>query len=163
MSKVDNLLKRASAFEKLAFYGDRKAFLQSLSQKYPNMTQSPMSDLGVLPNLPPSQTSTDTVYTMPEVTIKGYPLIPKDVQQQLSSINVEKGWGLPLTIDGELGPSTKFALDSFKKRMNLPANMPNKQVFEKIKSFNGPANLSDVKQAPTGSELNLNISDRPSA
>lgn len=33
MSKADVLLKKATAFEKLALYSDRKVFLQALSQE----------------------------------------------------------------------------------------------------------------------------------
>ena len=36
-SKVDSLLKKAAAFERLAVYGDRKAFLQALAQNLPRV------------------------------------------------------------------------------------------------------------------------------
>jgi hypothetical protein len=44
MSKFDSLLKRVEVFEKLAEHGDRKTFLQSLSQMYqgPSLSGPPM-------------------------------------------------------------------------------------------------------------------------
>lgn len=44
MSKFDALLKKVEVFEKLAEFGDRKAFLQSLSQMYqgPSLSGPPM-------------------------------------------------------------------------------------------------------------------------
>lgn len=49
MKKIDALLKRVELFERLAVYGDRKSFLQALSQGLPNLVVP--ND----PNAPPGQ------------------------------------------------------------------------------------------------------------
>ena len=46
MSKADTLLKKATAFERLALYSDRKTFLQSLSQATPGLDQTSRDLIG---------------------------------------------------------------------------------------------------------------------
>lgn len=53
MSKINNLLKKASFFEKLAIFGDRKNFLKSIAQAAPKVkTISDMGDPELSPALP---------------------------------------------------------------------------------------------------------------
>lgn len=61
-----------------------------------------------------------------------YNPIPKDVQKMLSEISTAKGWGLPLKIDGTIGPDTQRALNSFKLENNL-TTATNPELFENIK------------------------------
>lgn len=44
MSKADELLKKATFFEKLALYSDRKAFLQAIAEQNPNQQNTPAKD-----------------------------------------------------------------------------------------------------------------------
>lgn len=46
MSKADTLLKKATAFERLALYSDRKSFLQSLAQSTTGLDQTSRDLLG---------------------------------------------------------------------------------------------------------------------
>jgi hypothetical protein len=61
----------------------------------------------------------DEVMQMPADKISAYPPINKDQQEALSRIIVIEGLGLPLKIDGKLGPKTREALKKFKKHFNL--------------------------------------------
>ena len=111
MSKADTLLKRATFFERMALYSDRKVFLQALAQPY----------------------NEDDI--LPEDRIKGnLPYIPRDIQEMLSRIVTIDGAGLPLQNDGILGPETRKALDAFKAKYSIPGQFTDDSVFNVIKS-----------------------------
>jgi hypothetical protein len=53
-----------------------------------------------------------------------YPSIEKNKQEALSRITTIEGLGLPLKIDGKLGPATRAALDAFKKKFDSTLSDP---------------------------------------
>ena len=149
MNKLDTLLKRVEVFEKLAVYGDRTAFLQSLSQnsEWTSTVKSQPSLSGPMPAIPgspgtpggrkltpgeqfsgmintPAPTEAPTV-KMPEEQIKAYPPVPEATQDQLNKLLVPSGNIMPLKLDGKLGPATKKALEIFKAKYQLPATVKN--------------------------------------
>lgn len=130
MTKIDDLLKRVERFEKLAVYGDRSAFLKSLAQD--NASYQPFigSDSGgdhpgaAGPNyFAPDQKSPTS-----------YPPISRELQEMLSRITTVQGLGLPLQIDGSLGPETKKALDAFRRKFNVPGNFSDAEALQVVKN-----------------------------
>lgn len=102
MVKVNDVVKQAELFEKLALYGDRKSFLKSLAQEVP----APQAE---------------SVMQMPADHITGYAPIDPKVQGLLSKFLVDHNAGIPLTkVDGKLGPETRQALNNFKKYVGKP-------------------------------------------
>jgi hypothetical protein len=148
--KVDNLLKRSISFERLALYIDQRSFLQAIAQvqQFP-----PESNLGI--NAPfvdettPSvqnettqsggtnnyeESNQSNILQMPEQTIVGYTPIPRDIQSMLNHIMMSEG-GKPITIDGELGPETRKALNAFKVSFNVPSNFLDNEVYDVIRNI----------------------------
>lgn len=111
MSKVNDVVKQAELFEKLALYGDRKSFLKSLAQEQPAPQMA------------------EPVMQMPADHITGYPPIDPKAQGLLSKFLVDHNAGIPLSkIDGKLGPETRQALNNFKKYLGKP-QMSDTDVF----------------------------------
>jgi hypothetical protein len=139
MSKADTLLKKATSFERLALYSDRKAFLQALAQdagfglepvkQYLNLDEfgkpkaqglPPVPAVPVTPGAPAAKP-----YDMPVTNITGkYPTVRKEQQEALSRVNSYEGIGNPITVDGILGPETVNACQLFKKKFD-PTNKYN--------------------------------------
>lgn len=113
MSKADTLLKEAATFERIALYSDRKLFLQTLAQENAEEAEE---------------------VVLPTDRVVGFASIPKDVQNMLSRIVTIEGVGLPLQIDGQLGPKTRNALNSFKAKFSIPNQFTDTSVFDVIKS-----------------------------
>jgi peptidoglycan hydrolase-like protein with peptidoglycan-binding domain len=63
----------------------------------------------------------------------GYPSIPDEVQEMLSRIVTVEGLGLPIKMDGVLGPETRAALETFKKSRGLPPTTTDAQLFDAIR------------------------------
>jgi len=149
------LQERVKLFYKLATYGDRASFLQSIGQQIPipkvpeGMEWTP---IGVVPkgslntaptqiNLPeqvitgnpPNPNAPQEIINLPEQVITGTPpaqsyMLPigKDVQGQLSDLLMPKGLiAVKLDEDGKIGPKTRQALVAFKQHYNLPATPQN--------------------------------------
>lgn len=68
-------------------------------------------------NTPTAVAPKEEVMQMPAAQIKGYRPISTELQKQLSDLNVMLGFGMPLQIDGRLGPETMKALKSFRDRI----------------------------------------------
>lgn len=176
MSKADTLLKKATFFERLAIYSDRKSFLQALSQQntgpnyyqYPEFQQTEEFKQSLPRTIPPPEPLTQEQIRQQEIDeamkgpaditfapdrITAFAPIPRNVQEHLSSLVALRGWGIPLSrIDGKIGPSTTQALNNFKSKMKLPLNTPNAQVFsiiEKEYAKDHPAgqNLEEAAKA----------------
>lgn len=128
MKKIDELLKRVEHFEKLAVYGDRSTFLKSLAQD--NASYQPFIGSDAQGDHP-GAAGPDYLAPAPKSQL---PKIPKDVQEMLSNITVIEGIGMPIQIDGDLGPETQKALDGFRRKFNVPGNFDNTQVFDVIRN-----------------------------
>lgn len=95
MKKLKDIVKKAEYFEKLALYGNREFYLKSLNN--------------------------EGVIEMDPMTIIGDPpAVDKEEQKALSKIVTIEGIGVPLKIDGILGPKTLAAVKAFKEKFNLP-------------------------------------------
>ena len=113
MFDVDKLLKQAALYERMALYSDRQSFLQALAQE--------------------SNEDVEEI-TMPTANIQSTKPIPTDVQNMLSHIITVEGIGLPLQIDGVLGPKTRQALDVFKNKFQIPGKFTDESIFNFIKT-----------------------------
>ncbi len=127
MSKADVLLKKATSFEKLALYSDRKTFLKALSQavdpaakQFYNLDEfgNPKRE-GIPPVTPEDPGAHEPAMMMPADRISAFPPIDQKAQEALSRINSVEGIGIPISVDGKLGPETKAALQAFKKKFNF--------------------------------------------
>lgn len=150
MSKADTLFKKATAFERLALYSDRQAFLQALAQQKPLINpQGPQpTDPNMHPYTQPDwESERDREFGSPgtipapteqpvqatEKVIKEFPPIDTVAQEALSRVTTVEGIGLPLKIDGKLGPETRKSLEAFKKRFDLSPTLSDKQVLQYAK------------------------------
>jgi hypothetical protein len=190
MSKADTLLKKATFYERMAIYSDRKTFLQALAQPAPvshpgdleeealnknkqligralqlmqqsNVDSNITAPLGnavifnkidipaikkVIENVrltgkisplspawselnsimsqlqntssltqDPGVGESPMVFDHPTDRITGFAPIDQEQQEALSRFVTVNGLGLPLRVDGKLGPDTRKALDAFKK------------------------------------------------
>ena len=130
-SKADRLLTKATTFERLALYGDRKSFLQALAQQLPNLVVP--ND----PNAPPGQGGVHTVNPNPP------PPVPKPKAPSMPRLVVpsEGGGGEWYDMD----KSQPVDRDQF-----LPLN----------KSLPGHAAPEQARpQAPAQSGVNVNPTD----
>ncbi len=130
--KFDSLLKKAEFFEKLAVYGDRKAFLQALAQQ--GETWSDVArQLGDLPDdpphtipPPPPAKPEENVIVMPEDHIIGHrPLDPKTVklwQQFLNKALVPTGQWIPVQETGVMDQDTVKAARKWAEVNKVPAH-----------------------------------------
>jgi len=129
MSKADLLLKKASSFEKLALYSDRKSFLQTISQdnKWTDMEHNEW--YGKSNGIPPApansfnQDSSNPLTPPPAMNA----LAPREQAKPATapapaprSINPEYQKLLGVTPDGKWGPATQTALDAYKAKINKP-------------------------------------------
>lgn len=137
MSKADVLLKKASSFERLALYSDRKVFLQAIAQDVQQFP--PVSNKGInAPYMEGTEPPVNQSVSAPTVTheqapdlqmplehITGYKPINKEQQSALFRTVTQDGLGFfdPNDADGKLGPQTRKALDLYKQKYF--ANKPN--------------------------------------
>jgi hypothetical protein len=136
MSKADVLLKKATSFEKLALYSDRKAFLRALSQADPAAQQfynldefgNPKQE-GIPPVQPEDPGTHEPPMTMPADKITAFPPVDPKAQEALSRITSLEGIGVPIAADGKFGPETRRALQEFKKRFNY-TNMSDRDALD---------------------------------
>jgi hypothetical protein len=63
--------------------------------------------------------------------ITGYPPIDKAVQSAIERITVIEGAGLPIRIDGQIGPETRSAINRFKKYVMKNEKASDKEAFSK--------------------------------
>ncbi len=144
MSKADTLLKRATAYERLAVYSDRKAFLQAIAQDSgPTITlpeeviednriksKVPYISPGFQQNLLDegriTQQQSDEAKRRHDLAGTGNDVgdgepIDKGQQSALSYVVTMGKAGIPLQhIDGIMGPETRAALNSFKRMVGKP-------------------------------------------
>lgn len=66
--------------------------------------------------------------------ITGYRSIPKQIQEKLSDLVIRMGWGMPLQIDGRIGPETRKAIETFKLKNNL-GNVSDSELFKAIEKM----------------------------
>src|SRR5271168_772555 len=67
MKKIDSLLKKVELFERLAFYGDRKSFLEALAQQTWTDVGRQEGDVPESPGIPsPAPISTVNVNNLPK-------------------------------------------------------------------------------------------------
>ena len=144
MSKADTLLKRATAYERLAVYSDRKAFLQAIAQdsgpvytlpeqviednriknKVPYI--SPQFQNNLLEEGRITQQQSDEAKRRHDLATSGNNIadgepIDRGQQSALSYVVTMGKAGIPLQhIDGIMGPETRAAINSFKKMVGKP-------------------------------------------
>jgi hypothetical protein len=136
MSKADVLLKKATSFEKLALYSDRKTFLKALSQadsgakQFYNLDEfgNPKKE-GIPPVTPEDPGAHEPAMVMPADKISAFAPIDPKAQAALSKIVSIEGIGIPIAVDGKLGPETRGALKAFKRKFNY-ANMSDKDALQ---------------------------------
>lgn len=64
---------------------------------------------------------------------KGFPSIPTNVQNALSTLMTTLNIGIPLPkVDGKLGPDTQQAINNYKKNVPSAAALNGKPLFDKI-------------------------------
>ncbi len=143
MGKFDVLLKKAEMFEKLAVYGDRKSFLQALSQEDPwaAVRQKLEEERGLPPATipPPPPASTQPAAqpsAAPAPAATSHQSFPLEAQDQLNKILLPyEKIAVPLKLDGKLGPETQKALEAFRQTYGKPGTPENiKEVYWQIKS-----------------------------
>lgn len=69
--------------------------------------------------------------TKKEDRVVGYPPIDTKVQEAIERIVVIEGQGLPMKIDGRIGPETRGAINRFKKYILKDEKMSDKDAFAK--------------------------------
>jgi hypothetical protein len=143
--KIADLLNQAISFEKLATFSDRQNFLKAISQQ--TFTDS-VFDRDPIVGTPPTKapvkmTLPETVIsnqpepglpehaTLPETVISEYPRIDPKQQEALSKIVSIEGLGLPLAVDGKLGPKTRQALQAFKKHFGY-TNLSDQSALQAV-------------------------------
>lgn len=139
MSKINSLLKKTELFEKLALYGDRKSFLESIAQQSSEAPVGPSLEgghSGELDSDPKMTPNPDAKFGPPSSLAPApqVPTIPTSVQKKLNDLLVPAGKINPLDIDGRLGHSTKAALNAFRKAYSIPSNVTDQQLFNQIMS-----------------------------
>lgn len=170
MSKFDSLLKKVELFEKLADYGDRKAFLQSLSQAYPTPSLTgptvPTPGTAGTPGGRPLSLS-EKLTGQPKTDPRYIELAPGEgdpryvelapgegetspisvqTQEKLNDLIKDLVIGgkiapmAPLRLDGKMGPATQKALETVLKQWGQPANQPLSQLVQTVNT------LYDMKQ-----------------
>lgn len=138
MKKLEFLVKKVEMFEKLAVYGDRKSFLQALSQdagisKEPNYSAVPTDSSSTESNSTPWGQHNLLVDQKKNAPSKpNMPPVAKEVQSKLNELLVAAGKIFPLDVDGLLGPRTRKALDVFKREYNLPSTVSDQELFKKV-------------------------------
>jgi len=143
MKKIDALLKKVEVFEKLAVYGDRKAFLQTLAQEvqtFPadsgqgiNAPYVPGTEPSVSTQAPEVAAPTDNTMYMPQDQIKGHRPAQYDprvhaVQNFINNQLVPAGVISPIEEDGKWGPETAKALKTWGEK-NKMSGVPLTAVF----------------------------------
>lgn len=122
-------LGNAVLFNKIDLPAIQRAIQTATMTKMSPLTQqSQISQLKSLMSQmrsPEGREAEQAMQGAPDVTFKndritGYPPIDRKVQEAISRFVTVNGLGIPLDIDGVLGPKTKAALALIKKRMNQP-------------------------------------------
>lgn len=142
MSKADTLLKKATAFEKLAIYSDRKSFLQALSQDATAQTFAPVGPTEYQPGTAPpvhqepesgpaftgwKQLNAPAVREQGGVTKTpnyGDPTTVNTLQMFLNNAlrsEIIAGQRSPLVVDSKFGPDTAKALQMWGQKHNIQA------------------------------------------
>lgn len=130
MSKINSLLKKTELFERLALYGDRRSFLQSLAQDAgPSLDGGHSGNLATDPNM---TVNPNAKFGPPSPPAAGKPSIPREVQRKLNELLVSSGKIVPVKEDGILGSDTRLALNAFRKAYNVPASTTDQQVFSQV-------------------------------
>ena len=153
MSKADTLLKKATSFEKLAVYSDRKSFIRAIAQS--GFSQEEVNQYNGLDELgnpkqngiPPVDQEVGGFSPNPDVVPYGTPVssmmdrkpvapasIDKSVQKALNDISESTGRFYPIKVDGLLGKDTRTAIELFKSERSIPKNTPDVKVFQYIKT-----------------------------
>jgi hypothetical protein len=138
MKKIDinSLVKKASLFERLATYGNRRSFLEALSQDKGETIGFTPEQLEMMnpTRQPTSFQRGDGPVEFPETSNQGAthpwqggapPVKQKDpkvvqLQTMLNSQHLTGADGKPLVVDGIIGKNTRFAIESFKQENNMP-------------------------------------------
>ena len=142
----NRLLERVELFYKMAAYGNRGKFLNSMAQTqtlpeetivgHPAANEQEEIELPeqTIVGQPPKAGTPPTQY-LPEQKIVGeYAPISTEVQDHLNQLLVPGGAIAPLKLDGKFGPDTQKAMQTFKGKYNLPATPDNnKSVLMKEK------------------------------
>ncbi len=86
----------------------------------------------------PQQTETDQAMQqpgmqMPADHIRAFPPVDRKLQEALSRVTTIDGLGIPLDVDGQLGPKTKAALSAFKKKYG--PSMTDQQALQKAQQL----------------------------
>jgi len=174
MSKFNTLFKKIELFEKIAVYGDRVAFLQTLSQAapVPSLT-TPGSGLGITPGTPGTpagrpltlseKLTGQPVYKpeeLPKATTPSapaaYPSIPVNTQSQINQLMQDLiGTGKavpsePLKLDGQLGPKTQKAVETVLKQYGQSLNQTGNQLVQTINRLH--AMTQHPERIPYGAE-----------
>ena len=134
MKKIDinSLVKKASLFERLATYGNRRSFLEALSQDKGETIGFTPEQLEMMnpTRQPTSFQRGDGPVEFPETSNQGathpwqggdpavakpaqpksWPAVPTQVQEALNNL----GYTPELKVDGKLGPATRKAIDWYK-------------------------------------------------
>lgn|ERR1035437_3192213 len=164
MSKADELLKKATSYEMLALYSDRKSFLKSLAQMDTPEAAKQWGNLDEFGNpiqsgIPKPGEDPGVTMNMPADTITAFRSNPK-LQQVQKAINKIPGISMPLEEDGKLGPNTRAAIKSFRGSYNLPSSMSDAEVCNRI--LNVAKGMAQNEKSPldphpgsTGNELRL--------
>jgi hypothetical protein len=123
MKKFDVLLKKAELFEKLSIHGDRKSFLQSLSQQDWSDVARQEGDLpeSVIPPVPPVRQETPAIVAPPPPVSSNAPSISQPalyaVQNYLNKDTLNEM--PPITPDGKWGPETSGRVLYWAKKNKL--------------------------------------------
>lgn len=161
MKKYDKLLNKVELFHRLAIFGDRKAFLQSLSQNAPPIAGTTTSDKYLpssdwqeesnkefgtertIPAPPPAETAEEKFQRLQqtyqdlatpetaETSATPYSPQVQKVQEALTGLFGKEVVG-PRGADGKLGNDTKKAIERFRAEYNVPSNATDQDVFKTI-------------------------------
>ena len=141
MKNLDALLRKVESFERLAVYGNRKSFLQALSQQAETWSDVARQE-GDLPeshSIPapsaekPSDVPEVSVDSLPKAAPAGPSIDPQNllnIQNYLNKSMLSK-WP-PVTPDGKWGPETAKMLLQWGKDNNL--NFGIQQLLDLAKS-----------------------------
>lgn len=146
MSKADVLLQKATAFERLSLYSDRKTFLQRIAQDA-SVQQFPPAGAGGVsspyvpgtepPSVPPPP---EGQIALQETTISGNatpaakPMIADPYVTALQQYLSAGPWGLQKGVDGKLGPDTRGALKNWQSANGLnPTGQLDKATIDTLR------------------------------
>jgi hypothetical protein len=149
MKNLKALLKKVDLFERLAIYGDRTSFLQTIAQTWEDEArrEGDLPEEHTIPAPPPEpmQMPEDHITAKPPLptTPFGPSIDPSDLRNVQSYLNdhIPGSTSAPLVLDGKWGPLTAAKTLEWAKQNNL--NLSLQQLVDILKGKSMSQSMAD--------------------